>query len=140
MPLTSGDRVEVFDNTEGIWRLGRLESETDRLYMVLLDMPFLVGVSGRSVPITHLFARKHGEASIHKIPDTDPRIERVAEVLYDLVGAEREFEWRAKYGVPELESGAHIGICWPSFGQSDRRPFYLAAAEKLVGALSGGKP
>lgn len=132
MPLTPGDRVEVFDVEAGIWRRGRLESETDERYTVLLDTPIPDGLSGRT---THLFAWKSGEVGLRKCPDTDPRIEKVAEVLYDLAGAEREFEFRSKYG-EVLASGTRIEFCWPSFGLSDRRPFYLAAAEKLVEVLS----
>jgi hypothetical protein len=131
MPLTTGDRVEVYDPHAGRRVCGRLESETDEWYMVLLDTA--VFHDGRLT--NHLHVWKSGSPSILKRPDSDPRIERLAEVLYDLVGAEREFEWRSKYGVPETVEGVRIGICQLPFGESDRRPFYLAAAEKILAIL-----
>jgi hypothetical protein len=141
MSYKVGDRVEVY--AVCAWMSGRIASEYPGYWTVRLDVPIPAPTSQMGAPKVmenEWIAWKSNPNGIRLLTppraESDHPVEEVAEALYVLFHAEREADWRAQHGIPETTTdGACIGLSFVPFTESDRRPAFLAAAEKVVAAL-----
>jgi len=141
MSYKVGDRVEVY--AVCAWMSGQIKSEYPGYWTVRLDKPIPVPTSQMSASKAmddEWIAWMSNPDGIRLLTpvraESNHPVEEVAEALYVLLHAEREADWRAQHGAPgATDDGAHIGLAFRPFAESDRRPAFLAAAEKVVAAL-----